>query len=172
MGWTRILSSISHPPPPFDPQLTPKWPLLAPQLAPKWSPNGSKKAQNWVKNGCQKSTLFFIDFLWVFWSKIGSKIVVFFDDFWAWEWLQPTCENLQKTWKNRWFLMIFLVSSDQKIVKILSKLHLSNVPTNDVHFWPILRSKIDQKSTKNGSKMAQNVIKKRYKQKDGQIYWF
>ena len=60
--------------PPF---LTPNWPLLAPQIAPKWSPNGSRKAQNWIKNGCQKSTLIFIDFFWVFWLKIGSKI----DDF-------------------------------------------------------------------------------------------
>ena len=68
--------------------------------------------------------------------------------------------------------MIFLVLSDQKMLKILSEMHLSNVPPNDDHFWPMLRSKIDQKTIKNGSKMAQNVIKKRYKQKDGQSYPF
>ena len=51
--------------------------------------------------------------------------------------------------------MIFLVWDMQKMTKKQLKSGLENRPQNDLHFGPMLGPKMDQKSSKNGSKIDQ-----------------
>ena len=151
-----VSSGIYHSAPIFDPQVTPLGPPTCPKMVPKWVQKSSKLGQKWVPEINVDFYWFFVSFLIKNWSK--NRCV--FDDFLARALLQPTCENLQKPLKNQWFLMIFLVLSDQKVLKNLSKMHLSKLPPNDVHFGLMLRSKIDQKWSQVGPKTGKKTIKK------------